>query len=188
MTTDPRNSHHAFRSVSEKATNSDASYRYADAGQLSNFFEKAVTYRTQAENQERIDTKIKSGQFDDEIENYIYNLTNEEIAKRMQSYTDGFSDMLFQFMKLDDLHAEFVIQSIDKAYQIVSGRSFEAYDVYAIFAKRILLDKFTFVVKEIAANILRYVAWDVNRFSAQHMVEDIINEGIDPMLEDIISS
>lgn len=188
MTTDPRNSHHAFRSISEKATNGEASYRYADAGQLSTFFEKAVEYRNQAENQERIEAKIKSRQFDDEIESYIYNLTNEEIAKRMQSYTNGFSDMLFQFMKLDDSHAEFVIQSIDKAYQIVSGRSFEAYDVYATFAKRVILDKFSFVVKEIASNILRYVAWDVNRFSAQHMVEDIINEGIDPMLEDIISS
>ncbi|MCI6020686.1 MAG: protein kinase [[Bacteroides] pectinophilus] len=188
MTTDPRNSHHAFRSVSEKATNGDASYRYADAGQLSNFFEKAVTYRSQAENQERIDVKIKGRKFDDEIESYIYNLTNEEIAKRMQSYTNGFADMLFQFMKLDDSHAEFVIQSIDKAYQIVGGRNFESYDVYATFAKRILLDNFTFVVKEIAANILRYVAWDVNRFDAQHMVEDVINVGIDPMLEDIISS
>lgn len=98
--------------VSEKATNGDAFNRYAYAGQLSTFFEKAITYKNQAENQGRIDTKIKSRQFDDEIESYIYNLTNEEIAKR------------------------------------------------------ILLDKFTFVVKEIAANIFRYVAWDVNRFSA----------------------
>ena len=65
---------------------------------------------------------------------------------------------------------------------------YDVYDVYSTFAKGVLLDKFTFVVKEIAANILRYIAWNVNRFSAQHMVEDIINEGIDPMLEDIISS
>ena len=32
------------------------------------------------------------------------------------------------------------------------------------------------------------VASDVNRFSAQHMVEDLISSGIDPMLEDIIRS
>lgn len=42
MTKNPRDSHHIFRSISEKATNSDAAYRYADAGQLSNYFEKAV--------------------------------------------------------------------------------------------------------------------------------------------------
>lgn len=79
----------------------------------------------------------------------------------MQLYANGFADMIFQFMKLDD--------------------------VYATFSKRVILDKFSFGVKEIAANFFRYVARDVNKFSAQHMVEDIIGEGIDPMLEDIIS-
>ena len=49
-----------------------------------------------------------------------------------------------------------------------------------------LRGEFSFVVKEIAATILRYVSWDVNRFSAQHMVEDLISSGIDPLLEDII--
>ena len=37
MNGDPRNSNHIFRSVAEKATNSDAAYRYADAGQLASF-------------------------------------------------------------------------------------------------------------------------------------------------------
>ena len=32
MTGDPRNSHHIYRNIAEKATNSDAAYRYADAG------------------------------------------------------------------------------------------------------------------------------------------------------------
>lgn len=186
MTDDPRNSHHAFRSVSEKATNSDAAYRYADAGQLSNYFEKSVIYKAQAENQERIDMRIKTNIFDDEIENYIFNLSSEDIARKMQSSTNGFSNVLLQFMTIDDSHAQHIIQSIDKSYKTISGRSFEAYDVYSAFAKQILLGKYSFVVKEIAANILRYVAWDVNRFSAQHMVEDIVNTGIEPLLEEII--
>ena len=58
-------------------------------------------------------------------------------------------------------------------------------DVYSSFAKRVILGRYSFV-EEIAANILRFVAWDVNRFNAQAMVEDLINEGIEPMLEDII--
>lgn len=40
MTGDPRNSHHIYRSIAEKATNSDAAYRYADAEQLSIFLKK----------------------------------------------------------------------------------------------------------------------------------------------------
>ena len=79
-----------------------------------------------------------------------------------------------------------MIQSIDKAYQNVCGRTYEAYDVYSSFANDVLQEKFSFVLKEIAANILRYVAWDVNRFNAQHMVENLLSIGMDPMLEDII--
>ena len=186
MTGDPRNAQHAFRNVAEKSTNSDSAYRYADAGQLLNFFNKAVEYKNNLDNKERIEEKIRSKQFDDEIEGYIYNLTGEEIARKMQSYRNGFSLALMHFMKIDESHAEYVIQSIDKAYQTVCGRSYEAYDVYSSFAYDVLKEKFSFVVKEIAANILRYVAWDVNRFSAQHMVEDLMNAGVEPMLEDII--
>ena len=186
MTGDPRNSHHVFRSVAEKSTNSDSAYRYADAGQLLNFFNKAVEYKSNLENKTRIEEKIRSKQFDDEIEGYIYSMTSEEIARMMQSYRNGFSLALMRFMKKDESHAEYVIQSIDKAYQNVCGRTYEAYDVYSSFANDVLQEKFSFVVKEIAANILRYVAWDVNRFNAQHMVENLLSIGMDPMLEDII--
>lgn len=186
MTGDPIDSHHPFRSVSEKATNTDSSYRYADAEQLCSFFEKAVEYNKQADNQERINRRIRGKEFDEEIESYIYNLSGEEIAKKMQSYTNGFSDALFRFMNIDDLHAEYVIQGIDKSYQTVCGRSYEAYDVYSSFARRVILGRFSFVVKEIAANILRYVAWDVNRFSAQDMVQELISTGVEPLIEEIL--
>ncbi len=44
------------------------------------------------------------------------------------------------------------------------------------------------MVNEIAANILRFVARDVNRFSAQHMIDDIKNVGVEPMIEEILDS
>ena len=44
------------------------------------------------------------------------------------------------------------------------------------------------VVNETAANILRFVARDVNRFSAQHMIDDIKNVGVEPMIEEILDS
>lgn len=43
-------------------------------------------------------------------------------------------------------------------------------------------------MKEIAANILRYIATDVNRFNAQDLVKELKAEGIEPMLEDILDS
>ena len=78
------------------------------------------------------------------------------------------------------------IQSIEQSFRDVCGRSFEANDPFASFAVRVIKDEFSFVVKEIAATMLRYVAWDVNRFSVQHMVRDLLLSDLDPMLKDII--
>lgn len=188
MTGDARDSHHIYRSVTEKATNSDAAYRYGDASQLSSFFEKAVQFHIQAENRERIEQKIRSKIYDTDVENYIYNMNPERISKALLGKQPGFSNALISFMQASDDQAQYIIQSIEQSFRDVCGRSFEANDPFASFAVRVLKGKFSFVVKEIAATILRYVAWDVNRFSAQHMVEDLISSGIEPMLEDIIKS
>lgn len=188
MTGDPRDSHHVFRNVAEKATNDSAAYRYADASQLSSFFEKALTYQQQEDNRERVEEKIRQGKFDEEVENYIYDLTAEKISVAIHSRKTGFVNALFSFMHLDDAHARHIIQSIDKTYQDTCGRSFAAYDPFAHFAYKILKDNFPYVVKEIAANILRYVATDVNRFNAQDLVKELKAEGIEPMLEDILDS
>ena len=34
--------------------------------------------------------------------------------------------------------------------------------------------------------VKKYVAWDVNRFSAQHKIENILDAGVDPLIEDIL--
>lgn len=118
----------------------------------------------------------------------IYDLNTEKISALLKSQKQGFSVALLSFMHLDDNHALHIIQSLDKSYQEVCGRSFEAYDPFASFAYRVLRDNFPFVVKETAANILRFVATSVNRFSAQHMVQELIDDGLEPMIEDILTS
>lgn len=189
MTGDPRDSHHIYRSIAEKATNSDAAYRYADAGQLSSFFEKAVAYKQQTENQTRVNEKITRKFFDDEVESYIYDLSAEKISKAILHEKKGFIDVLLEFMKRSDEHALYVIQSVDKSYQEVCGRNFADYDAFAYFAYQVLRNGFPFVVNETAANILRFVARDINRFSAQDLIEDITNNiGVEPMIEDILAS
>ncbi|MBQ6480885.1 MAG: serine/threonine protein kinase [Anaerolineaceae bacterium] len=186
MTKDPTDSHHIYRSVTEKATCSDAAYRYGDAIQLATFFEKAVSFQAQADRKESIKRKIQQGDFDADVESYIFDLGAEEISKLLLAKQPGFANALIRFMKTSDEQAQHVIQSIDQSFRDVCGRSFEAYDPFATFATSVLRGQFTYIVKEIAANILRYVAWDVNRFSAQHLVENLISQGMDPTLEDII--
>lgn len=186
MTGDASNSHHIYRNVAEKASYSDAAYRYGDASQLSAFFEKAVSYHANAENKERVEQKITNGEYDTEVENYIYDLDSEKIAEEILADKQGVADSLFRFMSENEEHAQYIIQSIDNSFREVCRGSFAAFDKFSSFATRVLYGDFTFVIKEIAARILRYVAWDVNRFSAQDMVKRLIHSGIEPMLEDII--
>ena len=186
MTGDARNSHHIYRSVAEKACYSDAAYRYGDASQLSAFFEKAVSYHENAENREKIEQKIANREYDAEVENYIYDLNSEKIAEMILLDKQGFADSLFRFMSENEEHAQYIIQSIDQSFREACWGSFSKHDKFSLFAVRVLRGDFSFVIKETAANILRYVAWDVNRFSAQDMVQKLINDGIEPMLEEII--
>lgn len=188
MTKNPTDSHHMFRSVTEKATNSDAAYRYADAEQLSSYFEKSIAFHQNKETEQAIYRKIGQNFFDDDVEAFIYELTSEKLSQNLLDSIVGFPNSLLQFMKRDETHAQHIIQSIDSTYRDVCGRSFEAYDPFASFAYKVLSNEFSFVIKEIAANILRYVASDVNRFSAQGLVEEIKKKGLEPLLEDILDS
>lgn len=58
---------------------------------------------------------------------------------------------------------------------------------FADIAKSIVLSKAPYDIKERACQTLSYVAWRINRFHAQHLIEDIITSGIDPMLEDLLN-
>lgn len=188
MTGDSRNSHHIYRNVAEKATNSDAAYRYADAEQLSNFFEKAVLYKQTAENKTRIGEKITRKVFDDEIESYIYDLSAQEISLAILNRKRGFVEVLLAFMKKNNEQALYIIHSIDKSYKEVCGRTFESYDPFASFSYLVLNSGFPYVVNETAAHILRFIAKNVNRFSAQHLIEEIKNIGVEPIIEEILDS
>lgn len=188
MTGKSNESRHIFRNVAEKATNSNAAYRYADAEQLSAKFEKSLIYHQNMKNEEYVLDKMARGVFDDDLETFLYELTSDKISRYLMNEKQGMINSLIQFMKCDDSHAQHIIQSIDGSFREVCGRSFVAYDPFATFSYHILQEDFSFVVKETAAYILRYVATDVNRFSAQHMVENLKETGIEPMIEDILDS
>ena len=46
--------------------------------------------------------------------------------------------------------------------------------------------EYSYLVKEVAARILRYVAKDKNRFSSQRSIKALIIRGIEPSIEEIL--
>lgn len=186
MTKDPGNYHHIYGNVANKAACADAAYRYADAPQLAHFFEQTVLYYQKNVNKEQMEQLIKEGTYNSDVDNYIYALQPEKMCKYIMERKEGFSNALMKFMNESDDRAQYIIQAIESSFRDICGYSYAAYDPFAAFSFRILKANYSFIVKEIAATILRYVAKDVNRFSAQDMIENLISEGIDPLLEEMI--
>jgi len=188
MTGDCTNTHHIFKSVTEKATNSNASFRQADAGVLLSYVEKSIAYHSKARDKEILLDKIMNGVLDENVENFISEMTYEKVCRLIVDKQPGFLNTLLEYMKQADTQANDTIQGIESCFRDICHR-FADYDPIATFANSVLLsNSFGFVVKELAANMLRYVAVDVNRFYAQGLIKNIMERGIEPMLEDILYS
>ena len=185
MSGDPTDSHHFLRTVTEKATNQNPSFRHADASELLKFVEKSIKYYENEESHSRFLKKVQSGVLDEDVESYIYEMNGEKICQEMISNKSKFDETLIKFMKLDESHAIFVIQGIEDNFR-ETCKTFSSHDPIANFAYRVLMEDFPFVIKELSANILRYVAVDVNRYNAQHLVELAISNGLEPLIEEIL--
>lgn len=187
MTNNPLSPHHDFRGLADKATNDNPMYRYADAEELFQEFEKMVERYKHSDFIKNAEEKISHRIYDDDVENFIYSLSEEKISAYIKNRTRGFADALIRFMRKNNSQAEYIIECIDNSYTEVC-QQWEDYDPFSSFAERIIQGQFPFHVKEKAAVILNYIATSVNRFDAQRKIEYLKQAGIDPILEDILDS
>lgn len=187
MTKEPNVFSHSLRYVSEKATNLEPDYRYQDAGEILNAVNSWLIIKSNKTFKEMIWRKIDRGVFDTDIENYIYGMSAKELIQTCIRNRSRFIKCLINFMKLDDKHASYIVQTIHSNYEKYLKR-FEDADPFATLSYHVLSGDFPFTVNEVAANILRYVAYDVGRFGAQDMIENLIEKGIEPLIESILES
>lgn len=185
LTKSPVNNHHFLKAVVEKATNENPSFRYKDAGEMIQFVEKSIIYHTNEKNMEDINGKLLNKVYDESIENYIYELSGDKIVKGLIS-VKGMSEALIKFTEENDERALYIIQSIEREFTS-SCTVFESFDPIANFAYQILIGGYSFVTKEIAAGILKHIAYDVRRFSAQRLIEKVVDIGIEPLLEEVLT-
>lgn len=186
MTGDPNNDHHDFRSVAKKATSNDSAYRYADAGQLYYSFERAIKYNQDSNLKQKSLLLIQKTELTDEVEAFIQKLTDKELCLYLINRQKGFSDTLLKFMKKNDDNALEIIKAVDSSYQKTCS-TFESYDPIADFAYDVV-GKYSYLVSEVACDILRYIAKCINRFHAQKLVKNLIDSGIEPLLEEKLES
>lgn len=186
LTKDPENSQHCLRSIAEKATLNNPDKRFDNAQEMLAQFQRALDLMENQEYQKRIKEKIAAGQYDDDIDNYIYNMAADSISKFIMQKEKGFSDALLRFMRNNEEQVITVINNIEETYETVCGWTFIAYDPFADFAYRILKDESLIQAHVNAASILSYVAYKVGRFSAQQYIEELDNSDIDPIIQDVL--
>ena len=77
------------------------------------------------------------------------------------------------------------INMIEKEYVNVCS-TWEDYDKFGDIAYNVILNNSTYVAQEIAARILNDVAYDKSRFNMQDLVDELIERGVDPLIEEIL--
>ncbi|WP_432775629.1 protein kinase [Brevibacillus gelatini] len=184
MTGDPRDSNHFLRNPVEKAKNENPNMRYSDAGHLLQGVESAIAYHQNHERIELVKAKIQNRVYDDDVENYIYDLDANALCKAIVSLP-GMVSAVLSFIESDDKRAVETLQMIDNEYSNVCGR-WEDYDDIGIIAYNVIYSNRTYVAQEIAARMLHDVAFVKNRFKMQRLVDDLIQRGTDPTIEEIL--
>lgn len=187
MTKNPFNLNHVYRNICEKATNENSIHRYADIRQLNIYFKKAIEFNKNKEIEKQVMENIQKGVYNDDVETYIYQLNSKKLTAFLTKKDEKFINTLIKFMSIDNNKSRYIIEKVDSICN-QGTLSFSEYDGFALFSYKVLLEAFPFDVLEIAANVLRYVAFVVNRYYAQNFIADLKRIGIDPMIEDVLNS
>lgn len=185
MTGDPRNDNHMFRTIVNKATSENPSYRYENAGQLLEKINSTIEYNNNSARYETCSSELLKGVFNDTIEQFIYELPGEDIVDMLVKKNPKLNSALLEFMKRNNKNSEFLIHSIEDKYRDECV-SFSSYDGISTFVYEVIKGDFDFITKESACRILKYIANQVNRFHAQGLIENLVSQGIEPLLEDIL--
>lgn len=92
---------------------------------------------------------------------------------------------LLHYMQIDEEQGKKLIQSIHSSYKNFL-RHFEDADVFANLSYQILKGSYPYPINEVAADMLRYVAYDVNRLHARDKIEELLATGVEPLIEEIL--
>ena len=125
--------------------------------------------------QANIDLNLRSGKLDVLVENYFNNVDGLELCKKLSDIEyPSFNKLLLSYMSTSDSRAIEIIDKISHNFQEYCGWSFAANDTFAYFSYLIIENDFSQIIKNKAVSILNYVAWGVNRFYAQDLVNRLM--------------
>ncbi|AAT27992.1 protein kinase domain-containing protein [[Mycoplasma] mobile] len=199
----PQENEHILKNLVEKSTINEPDKRFSDSTAMLYSFKDSQDLSKYKKIKEIALEKIKNSEFDDNVKFFIDFLSTEEISKYLlnKEYLIDIklvNSSLLKFMNLSENNALKIIKGVEMKYkklcEIVSKRDnvkiFDLYDNFALFSYIILSEKeglFPLEVREYAANILKYVAFDVWRYKAQNFIEELKFNDIDETTKNLLN-
>lgn len=184
FTKSPLNSNHFFKYICEKAVSSDRTYRYSSATEMLKKILETIEKKSKKDRETILLEKISKLEYNAEIEEWIYEMDGLGLCKKIIDDTRFYSAIL-RFMKESNANAKYIIDTINDYYKIACNK-FADYDVFAYIADFALKKNIDYEYNEKSCLIIHDIAYNVNRFGIQHLVDKIIDEGIEPILEEIL--
>ncbi|WP_297991129.1 protein kinase domain-containing protein [uncultured Anoxybacillus sp.] len=177
-------SRHIMKPVAEKATMENGDDRYESAISMLEDVNRMVAINKNRELKETVEKHIAERILTIEVIKYIDQLNGEKLCRNVMS-NQNFRDILIKYMKTHSTHESEIITKIHDHFEDVCG-TYESHDPFATFAYLVLSDRFGFVTNQKAAYILSYIAHSVNRFYAQRLINELIEKGVEPFIEEIL--
>lgn len=176
MTGSPRDKNHIFKSVVEICTTSDPDRRYIDCEAILDNINQIYEFSQKKDAESVVDLNLRNGNLTVYVQDYLQKVSGEDLCQKLndKNYLN-FNNLLIQYMYISKNNGEEIINKIAKSFKGYCGNSFASYDAFATFARQIIDEDFSQVIKNISISILNYVAWGVNRFYAQDLVRNLID-------------
>ncbi|WP_193063728.1 serine/threonine-protein kinase [Oceanobacillus oncorhynchi] len=184
LTGSPNNERHEFGQIINMATSRNPEDRYKSAEEMLSALEKMNELNLKDNLKEDAKNDIRKGKLTSIVQQYIHTLDHEAICTELvvNSY---FEKVLVDYMKLNENNEMYVINAVENNFEETCP-TFESHDPIASFAYSVIQDQFTYVTKEKAAKILHHIAYSVNRFSSQRMIERLVEKGVEPLIESVL--
>ena len=180
---DPNDTDHELKGVTEKATASSDLARYKSVDEMEKAIQLLINLLRSGDYEKEVLNKIKSNVCDESVVTYVNSLDSEKTFFNLQS-TSFRNIYLLIFGQYDNTEKQFnKLNLIYDEMRDYRNKDFKDLDAIGVLAIEILKGKFEFFIKEAAVDILNYII-DCNRWDIMKYTKELINKGIDPLLED----
>lgn len=191
LTDDPNNTNHFLKVVVEKSINVNPIYRYTDASELYDVVNERIAKKKNSSNQKSMIRDLENGKYNNDIATYIYGIDHISITMFI-IHNDASHRSFMKLMTIGDDSAMYIVESISKscleARSDWSSIKFNDYDIIASFSNKVLLGNFSYIVKSKCCDILTEIAYSVNRLKVIDLIKETIAIGIEPLLEEKLTS